>query len=207
MSHFKEERILINSDEEHNKFWAARQDPKTHTTYVRWGRLGTKGQSQTKSFSSEYAAESFLSTKYHEKKRKGYTEVKTNEFNQRATEAAILGSANKCGFMEWAKLISSNDEVLVVQPISIEELYKPDCIPVMMAGITTRKGGEYELALALDKTYKVTGASYAYQKSRSRKVGLNWTDFPLSVVELKQSDDEYDMSIKIQEAIGNRFSA
>lgn len=56
-----------------SKFWAIEVSGTDHT--VRFGRIGTSGQSQTKSFSSEAAAQKDADRLIAEKQRKGYREV------------------------------------------------------------------------------------------------------------------------------------
>ncbi|HNL22885.1 MAG TPA: WGR domain-containing protein, partial [Rhodocyclaceae bacterium] len=55
------------------KFWEITVSGSAHT--VRFGRIGSQGQSQTKSFASDLAAQNEASRLIAEKKRKGYREV------------------------------------------------------------------------------------------------------------------------------------
>jgi predicted DNA-binding WGR domain protein len=55
------------------KFWEASRDDVAVT--VRWGRIGTAGQSKRTEFGDATAAEAFLAKQAAEKLRKGYTEV------------------------------------------------------------------------------------------------------------------------------------
>jgi predicted DNA-binding WGR domain protein len=55
-----------------SKFWEIEVTGTDHT--VRFGRIGTSGQSQSKSFSSEAAAQNDADRLIAEKKRKGYRE-------------------------------------------------------------------------------------------------------------------------------------
>lgn len=57
-----------------NKFWEC---VVTGTeVIVRWGRIGTQGQSQTKSFATTAKAEKHAESLIAQKLKKGYTEVK-----------------------------------------------------------------------------------------------------------------------------------
>ncbi len=56
-----------------SKYWEIALNGQQHT--VRFGRIGSNGQSQTKSFSSESAAQNDVDRLIAEKKRKGYREV------------------------------------------------------------------------------------------------------------------------------------
>ncbi|WP_232283812.1 DUF4132 domain-containing protein [Saccharomonospora cyanea] len=57
------------------KFWEGARDGCTVT--VRWGRIGTGGQSNRREFGDESAAQSFLDKQIAEKVRKGYSESAT----------------------------------------------------------------------------------------------------------------------------------
>jgi predicted DNA-binding WGR domain protein len=59
------------------KFWEVSQEGSD--LHLRWGRLGTGGQSQTKSFASDAAAEKEAEKLIKEKTKKGYTEVEAGE--------------------------------------------------------------------------------------------------------------------------------
>lgn len=37
--HYKQEKILVQQGDGHNKFWAAYVDEKTNIAHVRWGRI------------------------------------------------------------------------------------------------------------------------------------------------------------------------
>lgn len=109
---YKEEKIVVQQEGNHNKFWAAHYDESTNTVYVRWGRFGTKGQSQEKKFGSISQAASFISDKYYEKKRKGYTDTDKQgnkidhaRFEMMCIEAAIVGTSNKCDALDWVELV------------------------------------------------------------------------------------------------------
>jgi predicted DNA-binding WGR domain protein len=56
-----------------NKFWQITLDGAAFV--VQWGKIGTAGQTQTKSFASEHAAKAELDKLVAEKKKKGYVEV------------------------------------------------------------------------------------------------------------------------------------
>ncbi|WP_259208197.1 WGR domain-containing protein [Stenotrophomonas sp. BIGb0135] len=56
-----------------SKFWEVEQDGSDLN--VRWGRIGTQGQSQTKSFADAAKAASALTRLVNEKTGKGYSET------------------------------------------------------------------------------------------------------------------------------------
>ena len=69
---------LIKSDVDanNNKFWIARLY-SDFSVFVHWGRIGTTGANQTKSFNSQYSAKDFIDRKTREKRNKGYSEIET----------------------------------------------------------------------------------------------------------------------------------
>jgi len=56
----------------HYKFWTVQTRGKFF--FATWGKIGTKGQTQTKEFPSAYKAEEYAYAMIAEKKGKGYTE-------------------------------------------------------------------------------------------------------------------------------------
>ena len=56
-----------------NKFWQV--TVADHDLHITWGKIGTAGQTQTKSFASAAAAQQELSKLVSEKTKKGYAEV------------------------------------------------------------------------------------------------------------------------------------
>lgn len=72
-------RRFHNTSPGHSKFWEHEapwdMGNGTIAIVVRWGRIGSYGQSQTKQFGSTYSAQSFLLEKIQEKLDKGYYEV------------------------------------------------------------------------------------------------------------------------------------
>src|SRR5262245_34049164 len=65
------------SEGKSNKFWQARLDGSSMT--VHFGRIGTNGQAQTKTFASAAAANVELEKLVREKLKKGYLEVPTGD--------------------------------------------------------------------------------------------------------------------------------
>ncbi|HZU98933.1 MAG TPA: WGR domain-containing protein, partial [Planctomycetota bacterium] len=61
------------TDEKSNKFWAIAREGSSTT--VEWGRIGTKGQSKTKDFPDEGAAQKSCDKLVAEKLKEGYQEV------------------------------------------------------------------------------------------------------------------------------------
>lgn len=55
------------------KFWEVNR--KGGNVEVRWGKIGSRGQTQNKSFASDYDAQRFVSDKLSEKLGKGYVDA------------------------------------------------------------------------------------------------------------------------------------
>src|SRR4051812_42847945 len=61
------------NDDGSSKFWEIEQSGSV--LHVRWGKIGTAGQSQDKSFADDAAATKELSKLIAEKTKKGYAEI------------------------------------------------------------------------------------------------------------------------------------
>ena len=66
-------KILINQTGDSNKFWTIEQSGKTYS--VQWGRLGTKGRSGEKDFSTKEECSKAVQKLIKEKISKGYSEA------------------------------------------------------------------------------------------------------------------------------------
>ncbi len=69
----------VNDAENSNKWWRAQIEAKAQATgqyivVVRYGRVGTIGQSQLKTFSTQGLADYYMGKKLGEKIRKGYSQ-------------------------------------------------------------------------------------------------------------------------------------
>lgn len=193
LDQYKEEQILIHTGSGHNKFWSARWDPATGKVHIRWGRLGTSGQSQIKEFKSQYDASRFVSRKCDEKSCKGYTDTVNGTkidhqlFEKMTIEAAIVGTQNKCHEMQWVEIIDEASGRF--EPITEDRLFSPDCNPGMLVELETRKeydgDTKFRLLFTFDKCFKVRNNS---------------------IVPVTQSSDLYKMTQKVEEAIGRSLS-
>lgn len=76
---------LVFQDERSNKFWHLETNKKKFTTS--WGRIGTVGQSNTKTFYTELACEKAAKKLIASKRKKGYVDAITEEL---ITEAFIM---------------------------------------------------------------------------------------------------------------------
>ena len=198
---YKDEKILIQQEAEHNKFWAAAWDEKNNEVNVRWGRIGTKGQSQVKRFSGRYEAVNFIDGKYREKRRKGYSDKFNGKDITQATldrlnaEAAIVGTQNKCHDFKWVEIEIEAGGAVYFKEIPEERLYDPACHPAILVDFETRQdvGGRdhFRFLFTLEDTYDILGNS-----KRATKDQLVGASHPLR-----------KMVDKVEEAIGRSLSA
>ncbi|GAB0870416.1 hypothetical protein ZA09F31_20010 [Escherichia coli] len=72
-------RHFIYQDEKSHKFWAVEQ--QDNELHISWGKIGTHGQSQIKSFSDAAAAAKAELKLIAEKVKKGYVEQAGNDSN------------------------------------------------------------------------------------------------------------------------------
>lgn len=82
--------VFHNTQEGHNKFWSVSVQGTTMKTV--YGKIGTKGQSTTKSFSSEAAAQAAAEKLLKDKKAKGYEYAGTMKVEHDA--GAVAASAD-----------------------------------------------------------------------------------------------------------------
>lgn len=143
--------MLIHRGKGHNKFWNAKKYPSQNgiDVEVTYGRLGTNGQSQVKSFTNEYAANMFIGKKKSEKIRKGYQEVSDRDFEVLVIQSEILGTANKLSDFDWLEQLDNGG----FAPASNTRLSDPDCTPALKAKIETRKFGNIEMLFTANDIY------------------------------------------------------
>lgn len=84
---------LVFQDEKSNKFWNLETNGKTFIT--NWGRIGTFGQSLTKSFCSSVRCEIEAKKLIDAKVKKGYVEAITEEMITKAFIEILSGIADR----------------------------------------------------------------------------------------------------------------
>jgi len=89
----------INQEGIHNKFWSYDVDGNKVT--YRWGRVGLKGQSKTKEYSSNQAAMSDVWKLVSQKEKKGYRVVEEEELKREVRVAQKLGVQFKIQDLKW----------------------------------------------------------------------------------------------------------
>lgn len=165
---YKEAKILVIQDTNakgvsRNAFWQGYYDPKTNQVHLKWGRIGTKGQSKSKDFGSEGSAINFIDKKYREKRNKGYTSqhegspIDSAMLDQLHIEAQIVGASNKMIDMQWMECTGDHQ----FSEINVERLYDPECNPAIRVKLETRKSyadqNVFTLLFGGDGSYIVSG--------------------------------------------------
>lgn len=186
---FTKETILVYDADNSNKFWAAQMDKKTFKVTIRWGRLGTKGQSQEKDFAGEYAAGRFIESKMGEKTRKGYRPIEKKKFDELVIQSAIVGTSNKCRNFRWVEITDESN--LKFKTITEDRLADPACNPGVFVELETKKeySGKtmFALLFTFDKVFDVTDG---------RNITLVTKASPI-----------YELTGKVEEALGRTLSA
>lgn len=105
-------RHFIYQDEKSHKFWAVEQ--QGNELHISWGKVGTKGQSQIKSFSDAAAAAKAELKLIAEKVKKGYVE--------QAKDNSLQPSQTVTGSLKVADLST----IIQEQPSFVAETRAPD---------------------------------------------------------------------------------
>ena len=204
---FKKETIVVHQGDGHNKFWAAQLDTNTHTVSVRWGRIGTKGQSQTKGFGSEYQAANFIDSKLSEKRRKGYVStydgkpIDDAKLEELFIEAAIVGTSNKCHAMQWVEITQDDGTRIAFEKIDQARLMDPNCNPALVVEIETRK-----LYCGVDKFSILFTPDAAYFSNPLGGKGMMSPNFIVKSQRVTSSHEAAELTQKVEEAIGRKLS-
>lgn len=183
---YKKETILVYDDDSSNKSWSAQMDEKTFQVVIRWGRLGTKRQSQEEDFDGIYTAGRFIESKMGEKRRKGYRPIEKSKFDELSIQAAIVGSSNKCQNFGWVEITDD----LKFQPVGEDRLADPACNPGVFVEIETRKkyGGKtmFALLFTFDKVFDVTDQN--------------------NIIQIVKTNPIYELTEKVEKALGRTLS-
>jgi len=155
---------LIHNEGKHNKFWSY-DIYNDYTVVCRWGRLGTKGQSNRKEFKSSWTAEDFATNKMGQKIRKGYKVVDDGQLKLAKIRGELVGPECKvvdlC-FVEkesptYYKKVNVSDHIA---------LCNPDYDPLIFCKLRlTGNRGEYCLLIDTEKTYIISGKCPSWNKA------------------------------------------
>lgn len=222
---YKTEKILINSDGNHNKFWTIKLDEANCAVVIRWGRIGTTGQTQVKTFDTITGACSFISSKLSNKVIKGYTDtingVKITKamLDRLDIEAVIVGTQNKLDKFAWVEIVESSNTHLYYKLLKDENrLYDPDCEPGILIEMQTRKEidgrNNFVILLAAGKPFDVTwlttdlvyewvgGHSCPPELPQKREPHIHSVHIDTCITE---SHPLYNMVNKIEEMVSSRL--
>lgn len=107
---------LTSVNVNNNKFWEIERLPATGATTVRWGRVGTKGQSKV-----FWWTESALSSKIREKEAKGYREIELHAVKQISVAGASSMSPAVQKFVE-AVFKAANESISTFLATTVDAL-------------------------------------------------------------------------------------
>ena len=125
----------INDKGKHNKFWSYEIDDKNNVV-IRWGRMGTKGQSKAYAFNSKWDADHFVDKKIGEKIRKGYKKVETEEFDLKKLQAELVGAGCKIEELCFVKKLHKIDNRNLYETVKEESaLADPEYDPLIYASL------------------------------------------------------------------------
>lgn len=183
-------QIFINQESKHNKFWIVDRSGD-NIVITRHGRLGTKGQTYTKNFSSSREANAFASTKIAEKNRKGYVEIKQEQLDEMHIQSAIIGTQNKLEEFGWVEMIDATDSTVMLKPVLDTRLAEPDYDPAIRVVVGMRSKhfkSKISIVLTADSIYQLTSHS----------------SLPtISLVRIDEQHELFDMCNKIKEAVSH----
>ncbi|MFC5286295.1 DUF4132 domain-containing protein [Actinokineospora guangxiensis] len=96
------------------KFWEGQQNGTSVT--VRWGRIGTAGQTKDKDFADDESARSFLDKQVAEKKRKGYKETGAPETEVRPLEPVASTRSAQSAPTPAAPPAPADEDAFILSP-------------------------------------------------------------------------------------------
>ena len=168
---------LIHDGGKHNKFWSYDIDDTTHDVTIRWGRLGTNGQSKIYKFTSHWYAQDFADKKARGKRRKGYAEMENDAFDLKQMQAELVGSGCKIEELAFVKHVPNTNTYNIV--VGAEALADPSYIPLIYCSLyLTGKRGNRCLLIDPEKVYSCwqVGVLESRASSRYKTASFNLQD-------------------------------
>lgn len=180
---------LIQSKGKHNKFWSYEINDATYDVTVKWGRLGTKGQTKVYKFVSLWAAQSFADKKVREKQRKGYTEVEAETFDLKQMQAELVGAGCKIEELTFVKKIKDAEHNLYRTLKEESALADPKYMPLIYCSLhLTGKRGTRHLLIDPEKVYR------CWQMGSMRLMDDN--SYCYRIEEIEEIADDADAEMK-----------
>jgi len=125
--------IYVNTLGTSNKFWIYESNSNTHVT-IKWGRIGSIGQSQIKQFYNKYKMDSFIETKVAEKINEGYKQVSDDEFAIHTKIAEAIGTGVKID-----RVFFVEERGNWLNKLDGKKLHDPNIKPLLYVRIVGRK--------------------------------------------------------------------
>jgi predicted DNA-binding WGR domain protein len=127
--------MIVCTDGKHNKFWTFSVSSDGELT-IRYGRIGTKGQTRTSQHGSSMYASSIGTRKMQDKiLEKDYRRVTQREYDILLLQAHLLGNGNKFEFASLVVLNKDHDHLVEITP---EEAVDPKHKPSMVVSFRLR---------------------------------------------------------------------
>lgn len=86
-------KMWVCQEDKHNKWWTFEVSGNTVTT--KFGRIGQKGQSSSKTFRDTWSRDAYANKKMSEKTGKGYNPISKEDFDLLRLQAEIMGTGSK----------------------------------------------------------------------------------------------------------------
>lgn len=180
----------INREPGHNKFYIIERSGTSVTTVN--GRLGTGGTVRVEQCSDQWDAESYANRKHHDRLNHNYEVVALDEFKKAQTEAAIVGSANKCSKIEW--LITNKGDKIATD----SEMQDPANKVALHVVVETRKkyDGENDFEFIIEEDsieYRGTSGGYHPVDESSEVFKLTSKIMEAVAINIDEAPDESDV--------------
>ena len=116
-------RYFINKTAQSNKYWKCKFVDNGRSVEKKWGRIGGHEDTQTKTFSSSYAAQDYVDGEISKKLAKGYIESDAEKLEHETDVAQTIGTRWKVDRMEFLAAFGAGGQNITVD---ITDQYNPD---------------------------------------------------------------------------------
>ena len=130
-----ESKLFICQEDKSNKFWRYERNDSSVT--FSWGRIGLKGQSQTKAGTS-WSLDPFIEKKIRDKMYKGYRETSESELQFLVLQSEIIGTQHKVDNVELFNVDTGH---------KLTNALNPDVNIGVRCRVNVFKSGEYRMQI------------------------------------------------------------
>lgn len=150
--------MLVFKKENSNKYYDCIVEPNGSQWIVtkKWGRIGSKGQSKTEVFNSQYSADLCRTNILLDKNYEGYKAVTDEEFKELTILAQIIGLKNKVIGYFWAKRVKNELFGNVWIKATHTELSDPEAYPgFVISYVNNKDNAQNTVVFTSDGTYEL----------------------------------------------------